>query len=372
MLSLSAFACRQAVRCGVCIRLRPLDTVLCGVRLLPGRSLHGHLCRDVLAGILAGTSSEGASFSLFALLTPITPQSTYAATNVLCGTSFTITIMNSVLTGGWESPIHYFLITLPVTSMLLVGWSHAMAWTFIGLAGVCGLYLLEYPSVKLFVFPPVPAAYRPGWQFILELSLFVMIFILIWIYQRLLSLVLDIKDRQALLLQSSLKRRQEFLAHVSFRRLQPEFRLLQLEAHVSQVTHEIRTPVHGMLAMTKMLGNRNLDPSQQQQYIENMQNCGDMLLRLVNNVRLSPIKNTQCDTGFGLVLGGGWLPANESSACAASPAGEQLLQSSERAGQPEVLTAAMRAPIRRRPPGSDSNGRRASAPNFGESYWQRW
>jgi signal transduction histidine kinase/CheY-like chemotaxis protein len=187
-------------------------------------------------------------------------KSTYAATNVLCGASFAVVITNSVLTGGWESPLHYFLISLPVTSMLLVGWSNAMAWTFIALAGVCGLYLLEYSGVR---FPPVPAPYRSSWEFILELSLFVVIFILIWIYQRLLSLVLDIKDRQALLLQSSLKRRQEFLAHV---------------------THEIRTPVHGMLAMTKMLSNRNLDSSQQQQYIENMQSCGDMLLRLVNNV----------------------------------------------------------------------------------------
>lgn len=71
---------------------------------------------------------------------------------------------------------------------------------------------------------------------------------------------------------------------------------------ISSISHELRSPLHGILGMTDLLKDTAIDP-QQQSHIQTIENCGKTLLETINHVRPSPtvlISFAHTEVGLGL------------------------------------------------------------------------
>ena len=53
---------------------------------------------------------------------------------------------------------------------------------------------------------------------------------------------------------------------------------------ISSISHELRSPLHGILGMADLLKDTVID-TQQQSHIQTIENCGKTLLETINHVR---------------------------------------------------------------------------------------
>jgi signal transduction histidine kinase len=195
-----------------------------------------------------------------ALSSSITPQGAVRSANVLCFAVVLSAFANSLATGGWESPMHFCLVMVPMLSMLLIGWNASIVWSGIVLVSITVIYMQEWVGLAA---TPLPRQQRLLAFWCLEVTVVIGMVSLTFIYRRMLELLLKIKETQASELERAIQRKKDFLAHVA---------------------HEIRTPLHGLLALTGLLASESTPPADWLAQLSKVHACGDMLLCLVNNV----------------------------------------------------------------------------------------
>jgi signal transduction histidine kinase len=176
----------------------------------------------------------------------------------ICGLFLAI-VCNSFHTGGWRSTVQSALCIVPMLSLLLSGVCYAAVWLIVCLSAIFCIYFVNYFSGG------VPALEFGRWLLGLHLQscLVFSVFMVAAVYHYLLSTALKMQQKQSAQLDLALKSKQDFLA---------------------QMTHELRTPVHGILGVTTLLMQPGLPANDTRAYLENLQSCGQMLLSLVNNV----------------------------------------------------------------------------------------
>jgi signal transduction histidine kinase len=185
-------------------------------------------------------------------------RSTSKPTHVLC-LAVTLTMLACAsTTGGWRSPILFFLSVVPLLSTLLTDWPGGIFWVTVEMAVLGAAYAPELSSSG-------EQAEQIVLRWLLASSLTITVFALASIYQQLLKHQMSSYECQATKLQCSVKDKDFFVA---------------------QVSHEIRTPVQGILGLIDCLGE---DTSLARLgsvngIVSQLRACCDILLRLVNNL----------------------------------------------------------------------------------------
>jgi two-component system sensor histidine kinase RpfC len=178
-------------------------------------------------------------------------KQTSVPTHVLCVAITLMTLVNSAETGGWQSPLHFYLAAVPILSTLLTDWPGGLFWTFSILATVSVAFFAEMLTAS-------GAKLRTMVLYwCLEASLCCTVFALTLIYHSLLKFLIAELDR-------AVQDKSWLVAHVS---------------------HEIRTPIHGIRGLVDILANETaLSPSYLVDIVSRLRGCSDLLLQFVNNV----------------------------------------------------------------------------------------
>jgi signal transduction histidine kinase len=185
-------------------------------------------------------------------------RDTSKPTHILCVAVTLTTLACASTTGGWRSPLLFFLSVVPLLSTLLTDWPGGIFWVTVDLAVLSGFYAPELSASS-------EQAEQIVLRWLLASSLAVTVFALACIYQYLLKHQISEYECQAKKLQTTVKDKDFFVA---------------------QVSHEIRTPVQGILGLIDCLSEETSHArlASVDAIISQLRACCDILLRLVNNL----------------------------------------------------------------------------------------
>eukprot|EP01132_Coremiostelium_polycephalum_P012560 gene12560-15346_t len=195
--------------------------------------------------------------------------STHIPGHLLCFTlCFALTI-NSYYTGGHQSTIRLLMSTIPIISALVIGRKASVQWSLIVLiiflfffiANLSGYeYVEEIPTITI----------RSHMNFIIDVTIVLITMAFTLCYQYFIDEAhreTKLKNAQLTIAKDAAieayQARQEFLATMS---------------------HEIRTPLNGLIGMATLLRDSNQLPHEEKQMAKAVKSCGDILLRLVNDI----------------------------------------------------------------------------------------
>ena len=182
--------------------------------------------------------------------------------------------------GGLEAPTLRWLVTGPALSIICAAYRSAIVWLVMGLASLLAIGLLEYRGIKM----PVEAAtdnipFRTSVIFGLFVALALFFGIVDRARRRSLS-ALEATNQALSAAKVALEARNE--------ELQTAHRAALLAAtaksrFLATISHEICTPLNGVIGATEVLAMGALSP-RQQNLVSTLQHSGEALLELIDNV----------------------------------------------------------------------------------------
>ncbi|GAM25577.1 hypothetical protein SAMD00019534_087520 [Acytostelium subglobosum LB1] len=195
--------------------------------------------------------------------------STHYPGHMLCFTLCFALTMNSYYTGGHQSTLRLLMSTLPIVSALVIGRRASVQWSLVVLfilllffvANLAGYeYVDGIPTITI----------RSHMNFIIDVTLVLITMSFTLCYQYFIDEAhreTKLKNQQLTLAKDAAveayQARQEFLATMS---------------------HEIRTPLNGLIGMATLLRDSMALPPEEKQMAKSVKSCGDILLRLVNDI----------------------------------------------------------------------------------------
>eukprot|EP01133_Synstelium_polycarpum_P007054 gene7054-8205_t len=195
--------------------------------------------------------------------------STHYPGHMLCFTLCFALTMNSYYTGGHQSTLRLLMSTVPIISALVMGRRASVQWSLVVL-----FILLLFFIANLLGFEYVDGiptiTIRSHMNFIIDVTLVLITMAFTLCYQYFIDEAhreTKLKNEQLTVAKDAAveayQARQEFLATMS---------------------HEIRTPLNGLIGMATLLRDSIALPPEEKQMAKSVKSCGDILLRLVNDI----------------------------------------------------------------------------------------
>ncbi|KAF2072409.1 hypothetical protein CYY_006284 [Polysphondylium violaceum] len=196
-------------------------------------------------------------------------RSIYYPCHILCFTLCFALTVNSYYTGGHQSTIRLLMTEIPIIAALILGRKASLQWSGI----VLSIYLIFFAAnLKGFEYiDGIPnITIRSHMNFIIDVTIVLITLAFTLCYQYFIDEAhreTKLKNAQLTIAKDAAieayQARQEFLATMS---------------------HEIRTPLNGLIGMATLLRDSNNLPPEEKQMAKSVKSCGDILLRLVNDI----------------------------------------------------------------------------------------
>ncbi|KYR01966.1 histidine kinase [Tieghemostelium lacteum] len=195
--------------------------------------------------------------------------STHFPGHILCFTlCFALTI-NAYYTGGHQSTIRLLMSIVPIISALVIGRKASVQWSLIVLSIFLFFFLANLSGCEYIEGIPT-ITIRSHMNFIIDVTIVLITMAFTLCYQYFIDEAhkeTKIKNAQLTIAKDAAieayQARQEFLAMMS---------------------HEIRTPLNGLIGMATLLCDSYQLPQEERQMAKAVKSCGDILLRLVNDI----------------------------------------------------------------------------------------
>lgn len=104
-------------------------------------------------------------------------------------------------------------------------------------------------------------------------------------YTEVSSKIIDFEGKKAFLgIGRDISKRKQIVKELNIAKEEAEASAKMQAAFLANMSHEIRTPMNGILGFTDLLRNENLENEKREEYIDIIQNSGNHLLNLINDI----------------------------------------------------------------------------------------
>ncbi|GMV99858.1 MAG: hypothetical protein AMXMBFR84_09970 [Candidatus Hydrogenedentota bacterium] len=215
--------------------------------------------------------------------------STRIPARVMCASILYCEILLTYSGGGLEAPNLPWFVVVPMCAAVVSGIASAALWALLTVAAVAALYILGVNGQL-----PVPPAHfdnHPGLMALMSITgVIFIVAVLCGVFERnrMRSFrILTDRTRELTqlnnLLSSEISERRRFERELRQAKETAEKATAAKSLFLANVSHEVRTPLNGLVGMTQMLGESPLT-SEQRDCVDVINRSAQSLLRIINDI----------------------------------------------------------------------------------------